>query len=301
MPWPGRVHGRPPGGHTSRVITVIVPAHNEARVIGRLLRQLTSDARPGELDIIVVPNGCTDDTAEVAAAFGAPVRVVSIAAASKREALLAGDRAARGFPRLYVDADVETGTADVRAIGDALRDRPGILAAAPGRQLGLDGCPFLVRWYYDVWARLPQIREGLFGRGVIGVSEAGHERIASLPPVLADDLAASLSFGPAERAVVPGARAVVHVPRTLRDLVRRRVRAAQGVAQIERTDQAPESTARTRPADLAAIARDDPRLAPKVALFLAVAVIARFRARRTVARGDYSTWLRDESSRDTTG
>jgi len=34
-----------------------------------------------------------------------------------------------------------------------------------------------------------------------------------------------------------------------------------------------------------------------VAVFLAVAVIARRRARREVRRHQYTTWLRDESSR----
>jgi hypothetical protein len=38
-------------------------------------------------------------------------------------------------------------------------------------------------------------------------------------------------------------------------------------------------------------------MAPRVALFLAVAVLARLKARRAVRQGDYSTWLRDESSR----
>jgi glycosyltransferase involved in cell wall biosynthesis len=72
------------------VVTVIVPAHNEARVIGRLLGQLASAARPGEFDVIVVANGCTDDTAQVAAASGPMIRVLSIPVPSKREALLAG-------------------------------------------------------------------------------------------------------------------------------------------------------------------------------------------------------------------
>ena len=48
------------------VTTVIIPAHNEARVIRRLLDQIVADATPGELDVIVVANGCTDDTADVA-------------------------------------------------------------------------------------------------------------------------------------------------------------------------------------------------------------------------------------------
>ena len=65
-----------------------------------------------------------------------------------------------------------------------------------------------------MWLRLPEVRSGLFGGCVIAVSQAGHERIASLPPFLADDLAASLVFAPGERATAPGAQAVVHVPRT---------------------------------------------------------------------------------------
>jgi hypothetical protein len=278
------------------VISVVVPAHDESRVIGRLLGQLTAGPEQSELDVIVVANGCTDDTAEVAAAFGAPVRVLSIPVPSKREALLAGDQAATSFPRVYVDADVELGAADVHALGAAL-GQPGALAAGPQRVLALTGAPWPVRWYYDVWSRLPEVRSGLFGRGVIAVSQAGHERIASLPPVLADDLAASLVFAPEERVIVPGAEVVVHVPRTVGDLLRRRVRAAMGTDQVEQAEGGPDASARTSPADLLAMIRAEPRLAPRVAVFLAVAVIARRRARREVRRNQYSTWMRDESSR----
>jgi Glycosyl transferase family 2 len=278
------------------VTTVIIPAHNEARVIDRLLRQLAAAARPGELDVIVVPNGCTDDTAEVAASFGPPVRVVSIPVASKHDALRAGDRAARDFPRIYVDADVELRTEDVRALESALR-APGLLAAGPERALPMSGVRWPVRWYYDVWQRLPEVRTGLFGRGVIAVSQAGHERIASLPPLMSDDLAAALVFGPGERVIVSGARVVVYPPRTVGDLLRRRARVATGVSQIERDQSAPDSTARTRPADLLAIIRHEPRMVPRVAVFAAVTLLARLRAARAARRGDYSTWHRDESSR----
>jgi hypothetical protein len=278
------------------VITVIVPAHNEAQVLGRLLGALASSSRPGELDVIVVANGCTDDTAKVAASFGPPVRVLSVPVPSKREALAAGDRAAKDFPRVYLDADVELGMADVRALCEALH-APGVLAVAPEAEHDVTTRPWLVRWYYDVWTRLPEVRRGLFGRGVVAVGEPGHARIASLPPVLADDLAASLSFAPDERAVARDAKVVVHTPRTVTDLMRRRVRAVVSVAQIERVEGAPPSTARTRPADLLEIARGGSWMTLHVMAFLAVTAMARLRARRVIRRGDYSTWLRDDSSR----
>ena len=88
--------------------TVIIPAHNEARVIGRLIGgQLVHDAGPGELHVIVVANGCTDDTAQVSHwPAGRWFGCSPFPTPSKRDALLAGDRAARSFPRIYVDADV---------------------------------------------------------------------------------------------------------------------------------------------------------------------------------------------------
>jgi len=276
---------------------VIVPAHNEARVIGRLLGPLISLARPGELEVLVVANGCTDDTAEVAASFGPPVQVISVPVASKREALAVGDRAAVGFPRIYADADIELGTDDVRALAKEFLN-PRVLAAAPQRELALADRPRLIRWYYDVWTRLPEVQCGLFGRGVICVSEAGHKRIASLPPVLADDLIASLSFAQTERVIADGARVVVHPPRTVADLLRRRVRATVGTTQIEQAANMPESTARTQSSDLITIARQGPGMAARVAVFAAISVLARLQARRVIAHSDYSTWLRDDSSRN---
>src|SRR6266545_1506725 len=139
--WDSPRRGRRPA-HT-RLMTgptcsVIVPAHNEEAVLGRLLSRLLESARPGEFDIVVVANGCTDGTAEVAATFGPQVRVVRSEIPSKREALRLGDREARWFPRLYVDADVELGTEDARRLYRAVATQ-GVLAAAPQRDLDLPG------------------------------------------------------------------------------------------------------------------------------------------------------------------
>jgi len=278
------------------VTTVVIPAHNEGRVIRRLLEQLINGADPGEMDIIVVANGCADDTAEVAASFGPAVRVLTLPVARKHEALAAGDRAAAGFPRIYVDADVELRLHDVRALAAALC-QPGVLAAAPRRELVMTGRPWQVRWYYDVWTLLPGVQRGLWGRGVIAVNEAGHRRLADLPPLQADDLAASLMFEQHETVLVPGARVIIHPPMTFAGLQCLRARSVTGIAQIERARGLDSSAERTRISDLTAIIRRRPGMLLRVGYFLSVAVVARLRASRARARGDYLTWLRDESSR----
>ncbi|MFD5792105.1 glycosyltransferase [Streptomyces diastatochromogenes] len=280
--------------------SIVIPAHNEARVIGRLLDSLLADSSEDETDIVVVCNGCTDDTARIAAARGPRVRVVEIPVPSKHAALRAGDDHAHGFPRVYVDADVVITGADVRALTGPLHDdASGVLATAPERQIPLDACAWRVRAYYQVWQRLPAVREGLFGRGVIAVSKAGHARIAALPPLMADDLAASLAFAPQERLVVGAARVVVHPPRTWPDLIRRRIRAAVSTAQVERHQSPEEASARTSKADLTALLRREPQLFMGVVVFVAAAVVARRRAGKAIRAQDFGTWLRDESSRQT--
>ncbi|MET7455290.1 glycosyltransferase family 2 protein [Streptomyces sp. NPDC005574] len=278
--------------------SIVIPAHDEERVIGRLLDSLLAGSAEDDTDIVVVCNGCTDGTARIAAARGPRVRVVEIPVPSKHAALRAGDEHARGFPRLYVDADVVLAGADVRALTGPLDDTgSGVLATAPAREIPLAACAWRVRAYYRVWQRLPAVREGLFGRGVIAVSRAGHARIAALPPLMADDLAASLAFAPAERLVVDAARVVVHPPRTWPDLMRRRVRAAVSTAQVERHQDPGEASARTSRADLLAVLRAEPGLFTAVVVFVTAAVLARRRAAKAVRTQDFSTWLRDESSR----
>jgi hypothetical protein len=278
------------------VITVVIPAHNESPVIGRLLAGLLADAGSNEFRVLVVANGCSDGTAEVAAAHGPQVQVVSTPIASKLRALQLAESYVNEFPVLYLDADVELHTRDARALAAALR-QPGVLAAAPDRIHHLAGRPLTVRWYYDIWERLPVVQDGLFGRGVFAVNEAGHRRLAAMPQAMSDDLIASVAFRPAERQIVREAHVVVHPPRTTRALIRTRVRALTGTVQLQR--QLPETvaTARTTRADLVAIVRDRPSTAPRIVAFLVVTALARLRARRVIRSGDFTTWLRDDSTR----
>lgn len=276
-------------------VSIVIPAHNEQRVLPRLLSRLVDGARPGEFDIVVVANGCTDDTADVARSVPG-VQVIETPVAAKGHALTLGDHAVSTFPRLYVDADIELGAADVRSLADAVRS-PGILAAGPVREFPMAGVSVGVRWYYDIWRRLPGVADELFGRGVIAVAAEGHARLAGWADVMSDDLLTAMSFEPAEITVVPAATSVIRPPRTYRDLLRRRTRAITGNVMLAASSHAPRRRPpRTGPADVARLVRGSPALAPKAVVFVITALIARVRARRAVRRAD-TRWLRDESSR----
>jgi glycosyltransferase involved in cell wall biosynthesis len=281
------------------LMSIVIPAYNEERVLGRLLDKLVTDDSPDGLEVVVVCNGCTDGSARVAASGARGIQVVETPVPSKHEALRLGDKHVSTFPRVYVDADVEVGIADLRALAAVFADGT-VLAAAPDRRIDLTASSWPVRWFYDVWLRLPGVREGLYGRGVIALSEDGWQRIAELPPLMGDDLAVSALFAPQERRIVKEATVLVHPPRNWGDLIRRRVRAATSTAQFEQSAGRPRETAptRTSKADLLHILRAEPRLALRVVLFMAVAAESRRKARRSIRDADFTTWLRDTSSRD---
>jgi glycosyltransferase involved in cell wall biosynthesis len=273
--------------------SIVIPAHNEEAAIRRLLTALLESASSGEFEIVVVCNGCTDATATAAARFGSDVLVIETPRPSKRDALKRGDREAHSFPRVYVDADVELGSVDVRLLIRAL-ERPDVLACAPSRVLPRTGVSKLVGAYYDVWERLPQVRSGLFGRGVVAVSSAGFDRIRDLPAVMSDDLALSEAFAPSERLVVEDADVIIQLPRTARGLIRRRIRVNTGTAQIDGMTGRPQQD-KTSIRMLLRIARDEPAIAPRLPVFIGVAVLAKLGAGRKTRRGDFDTWLRDDS------
>lgn len=277
------------------VASVIIPAHNEAATIGRNLRALREGTREGDLDVVVVCNGCTDRTAEVAREADPRARVIEIAQPSKVEAVRVGNAASDVFPRIHLDADIElSGAHALELLEPITRDR--VLATAPRRDVPREGCSRWVRWYYDVWESLPQVEAGLFGRGVVVLSEEAQSRVAALPRLMSDDLGMSDSFTGDERRVVPGAVAVVHPPRTVRDLVRRRIRIATGNAQATQLGvRRPAS--RTSPRTLLGLAVSRPGLALRLPVFVAIHVAARLGARRALRSGDFTTWQRDESSR----
>ncbi|MCW2759329.1 MAG: glycosyl transferase [Nocardioidaceae bacterium] len=272
---------------------MVIPAHDEARTIARTLAALR-DGAPDDLEVVVVCNGCTDDTATVARSVVPPVQVLEIVEASKAAAVIAGNAAASGFPRVHLDADVELRGSSVQLLAASLGD--GVLATAPRREVPRTGCSIWVRAYYDVWEALPQVRAGLFGRGVLVLSEEGQRRVSALPTLMSDDLAVSEVFEAHERRVVDQASVVVHPPRTLGDLLRRRVRVSTGNAQADDAGIR-RSESVTSPEVLVRMVVREPRLLVRMPVFLAVAVVARLRSRRAVRAGDFSTWQRDESSR----
>jgi glycosyltransferase involved in cell wall biosynthesis len=278
-------------------ISVVIPAHDEEAVVGRCLSALVGHARPGELEVAVVCNGCTDSTAEVARRFKNGVRVIETRVASKTHALNLGDAAVTGFPRYYIDADVELPLESLRRIAGRLDG--DVLAAAPSMAPDLSDSSWPVRAFYAIWTRLPCTREGMIGCGVYVLSERGRRRFGTFPDVVADDGFVRMHFAPQERARVDDAPVRVVPPATLSELVRVKARSRMGGFELARRYPALVAGARGRRglADALRVVAVRPWLWPHACVYLWVNVRARMLARRRLARRAAYVWDRDASSR----
>ncbi len=275
------------------MISVIVPAHNEERSIGRCLSALLEDARPGEMEIVVVCNGCSDRTAGAASRFGSPVRVIETAVPSKTDALNLGDEVATGFPRFYVDADAEFTTYDLREVAEVLREGEALFAS-PRLELDLTGRPRRVRSYYSIWHRLPAVHANLAGSGVYAVSETGRRRFGRFPDLIADDLFIQQQFDPHERRRVTSSRSIMRTPRTFSALVLRKVRVFAGNEQ--HAEFLPSRRTNTDWAGWIHVVRRHPALCVHLPTFACASLVAKVLARAQRWRGTVN-WGRDETSR----
>lgn len=270
--------------------SVVVPAHNEVLVLARCLGALLADAERSELEVVVVCNGCTDDTASVARSFADAVTVIEVSEASKTLALNVGDRATSAYPRFYVDADVEMGISSLRQVADVLAE--GIVdCAAPRPTFTTEDRSWTLRAFYQVWQELPYLNDEMIGSGVYALSEGGRRRWGEFPDITADDQFVMQLFSGTERRSVTGATFRVHPPRTLRGLVRMRARAYRGNAELDASGRTAGGPPGGAGRALVRLGRR-PRWWPKIAVFATVNLAAKVRVRRY--RGG---WERDESAR----
>lgn len=117
------------------MISFIIPAHNEAELIGRTLTALHESARTlGEpYEVIVVSDASADDTETIAREHGA--RVVAVDYRKIAATRNAGARAATGELYFFVDADTIVTARAVRAAVRALRSG----AVGGGSRVRFDG------------------------------------------------------------------------------------------------------------------------------------------------------------------
>ena len=209
---------------------IVIPAHNEERALARCLEALVSQESPGEVELVVVPNGCDDRTADVARGFearlpvGWTLKVIECPAAQKSLALNAGDRALAAGPRMYLDADILLEPTALRRLAEALRaDAPRLVQPQIAAVTGPTSSR-AVRSFVRVWSSLPYVRNQVLGVGCFAVNAEGRDRWDEFPDIGADDTYVRFRFAGDQKQVVPGATMKVFFPASTGELIRVRAR-----------------------------------------------------------------------------
>jgi len=226
------------------LVSVIVPAYNEERVVGACVASILSDRYPRK-EVIVVDDGSTDATLRVLRAFGGhpEVLVITQPNGGKAAALNRGLRAARGEICCFVDADgvftrdtianLLVGFDSPSVGGVCGNDEPVNLdrvqtrllallthgTALARRALALIGCLTVVSG-----------NSGAFRRRVVDEVGGFHEG------TLGEDLELTWRVRAAGYGIAFRPRALVYAecPSTLSGLWRQRIRWTRGLAQTAR-------------------------------------------------------------------
>lgn len=185
-------------------LTVIIPAHNEARMIADCLAAVGASEGLRTLEVLVVANGCTDDTAARAracapafAARGFALEVLELETGGKLGALNAGDARASHPARAYLDADVIVSPPLLAQIATLL---DGNAPAYASGQVTIPAAHSAVtRAYARFYRQVPFMTHGVPGCGLFAMNGAGRAQWGNWPDIISDDTFARLSFAPDQR------------------------------------------------------------------------------------------------------
>lgn len=210
--------------------SVIVPVYNEARRLPETLPVLL-DGLDHAAELIIICNGCTDGSADVARRLaGSRALVIDHPQAGKALAIREAERHVSAFPRFYVDADVGLAGRDLGLMAIHMAEA-GLELISPRTEQDLLGSSWAARRVSQIWLALPHGAGAAF-HCVLGLSAAGRARWGLFPDILADDSFIESQIPAALKAIDHTVALQSRPPRTLWSHIRVRARWERGIREL---------------------------------------------------------------------
>lgn len=277
---------------------IIIPAHNEAKSIVATLDLIHEDQRVC-FNVVVVCNGCIDNTADIVRNRYPKVRCEELQTASKALAIRHAESLGLGFPRLYLDADICISAKSIQALFDAAREHADECLVVPVSRLNIDLSTYWVRAYYRIWYQSPRVISQGFGAGAYVLNKAARLRFDDWPELIADDSFVRLLFSSEEIIIVDGAVAIAKAPKYFPELIKVKARVKYGNYELNKYS-------RDNPGVLCSKTLPSKRLAwlctlavknfLPVCVYIYANIIAQVGAKKMIKYNTFD-WLRDESNR----
>ena len=233
----------PPDGVAGQLISVLIPAFNEARVIEASVRRVL-ESRGVELEVVVIDDGSSDPTAAVverAFASEPRVRLLTLPNGGKANALNRGLKLASGEIVVALDADTQFEPETIARLARWFAD-PAIGAVAGNAKVG-NRVNLVTRWQAVEYVTSQNLERRALARlgaimvvpGAVGAWRRSALRQAGGFPVetLAEDQDLTIAIQRAGWRIANDCDAVAWTesPQTLRGLARQRFRWAFGTLQ----------------------------------------------------------------------
>lgn len=272
---------------------VIIPAHNEETSISTLLQAIYSGVVDGVYSVTVACNGCSDNTVAVVRKGFPLINCLDIECAGKTHALNEAEAGGLGFPRIYVDADVNIDRNSLLQLIEVCNGSAEPLVVAPRGQLNTTHSSRLVGAYYRAWKKTRFFSEYGYGAGVYALNRSARGAFARFPDIISDDGYIRALFAYQNIAVCEQALSEVSAPGTFLDLLRIKTRSKLGKLQLAQQQDCKVPAAR---------ATSSFTIRPslwELLVYYVVNLVAYANALRYRGRYAHYRWHRDESSRQT--
>lgn len=277
--------------------SIVIPAHNEVKLIKKTLTCVLADQQLSHCHIIIVCNGCTDNTFPLLLEFvkenksrleqrNILITVIDEIKASKTNAINIGIAQVKVFPVVLLDADILIHGADIMRLLNELNEK--VIAASPKLQYCFSNSSWLVRAYYAVAScSFYNMKHRL--SNVIALSEAAVKKIGKLPNIIADDEYIRRMLDTNEYTIAQTISFDFICPKDVKNLLAVLVRVERGNLQLGQLGYIDNSNA-----NLNGFESFNKMYLP---VFLLCKVFAKLKAKQQYAKGKISQWERDESNR----
>ncbi len=223
-------------------ITIVVPAYNEEKFIGECLKSIASSSYPKEkMEVIVVDDGSTDRTAEIAKSNG--VKIMMSRHNGKSEALNSGIKAASNGIIVTVDADM---VLDKDCISELVRPFSDKRIGATTANCKVKNKSSILGWFQNIEYHNNNLVSNSFSKvfgnsmwffgAVAAYRKEALEKAGRFNKVLAEDMDIALQISNAgfRTMNVRTATGYTYVPESVKELFLQRYRWSIGGLQAVR-------------------------------------------------------------------
>jgi len=280
------------------MFSIVIPAHNEEKLLTKSLKYLLADNDLKNCELIVVCNGCSDGTVDSVTQFDTDfsselsekqisLLIIDEAKASKTNAINIGTNKSQFDTCILLDADILVRGNDLNQLIKVLSEQD-LHAASPKLCFNYQNSSFWVRQYFEL-VKYSNYNQNHRLSNVIALSKKGLTKLGQLPEVIADDEYIRRQFKSSEYAIIPSLSFDFICPKTIKNLIQVMKRVERGNLQLAQLNYSDKSGS-----TLSGFARYPILSLP---VFLLVKLYSVWLAKKQLKQGKITQWERDDSNR----